>query len=163
MRQFRPACAGQQIARHAGGAMSGRAEVPGDIVAKLRALRLALPAAYEETAWAGTRWKIGRHNFAHVVAIDAGWPPAYAKAAGSRGPLVVVTFRVPASKLETARFTQGPYFKPVWWPDIAGMTIDADTDWHEIEMRVTDSYRTLAPKRLLNRSTDSRRRNPRSG
>jgi hypothetical protein len=129
--------------------MTRRAEVLEEIVAKLRSICLALPAAYEETAWAGTRWKIGRHNFAHVVAIDAGWPPAYARAAGSRGPLVVVTFRVPESKLETARFTQRPYFKPVWWPDIAGMAIDADTDWDEVGMRLTDSYRALAPKRLL--------------
>lgn len=129
--------------------MKDRAEVPEDIVARLRALCLALPAAYEETAWTGTRWKIGRHNFAHVVAIDAGWPPAYAKAAGSPGPLVVVTFRVPQSKLETAQFTRRPYFKPVWWPDIAGMAIDEDTDWGEVGMRLTDSYRALAPKRLL--------------
>ena len=129
--------------------MKDRAEVPEDIVARLRALCLALPAAYEETAWTGTRWKIGRHNFAHVVAIDAGWPPAYAKAAGSPGPLVVVTFRVPQSKLETAQFTRRPYFKPVWRPDIAGMAIDEDTDWGEVGMRLTDSYRALAPKRLL--------------
>ena len=61
----------------------------------------------------------------------------------------MVTFRVPESKLETARFTQHPYFKPVWWPDIAGMTIDADPDWDDVETRLTDSYRALAPKRLL--------------
>lgn len=129
--------------------MKERAQVPEEIVAKLRAICLALPAAYEESAWVGTRWKIGRHNFAHVVAIDAGWPPAYAKAAGLPGPLVVVTFRVPQSKLETAQFTRRPYFKPVWWPDIAGMAIDAGTDWDEVGMRLTDSYRALAPKRLL--------------
>lgn len=129
--------------------MKERAQVPEKIVTELRAICLALPAAYEETAWTGTRWKIGRHNFAHVVAIDAGWPPAYAKAAGSPGPLVVVTFRVPQSKLETAQFTRRPYFKPVWWPDIAGMAIDAGTDWDEVGMRLTNSYRALTPKRLL--------------
>lgn len=134
--------------------MKSRAQAPEEIVAGLRAICLKLPAAYEETAWAGTRWKIGRHNFAHVLAIDAGWPPAYAKAAGSSGPLVVVTFRVPASKLETARFTRRPYFKPVWWPDIAGMAIDADTDWDEVAMRLADSYRALAPKRLLKSIAD---------
>lgn len=134
--------------------MVDRAEVPPEIVARLRAICLALPAAYEESAWVGTRWKIGRHNFAHVVAIDAGWPPAYARAAGSRGPLLVVTFRVPESKLEMARFAQRPYFKPVWWPDIAGVVIDADTDWDEVETRLTDSYRALAPKSLLKSVVD---------
>lgn len=134
--------------------MKSRAQAPEEIVATLRAICLELPAAYEEPAWAGTRWKIGRHNFAHVLAIDAGWPPAYAKAAGSSGPLVVVTFRVPASKLETARFTRRPYFKPVWWPNIAGMAIDADTDWDEVAMRLADSYRALAPNRLLKSIAD---------
>ena len=48
-----------------------------------------LPEAYEEQAWVGTRWRVGTRTFAHVLAVDSGWPPAYARAAGSDGPLTV--------------------------------------------------------------------------
>ena len=61
---------------------SQRATVPRDVVAKLRLICLGLPDAYEESAWVGTRWCIRKKNFAHVLMIDAGWPPAYARLAG---------------------------------------------------------------------------------
>ena len=35
---------------------------------------LDLPEAYEEQAWAGTRWMVRKKNFAHVLMIDRGWP-----------------------------------------------------------------------------------------
>ena len=73
--------------------MIERPEVAPETVAALRAVCLALPEAYEEPAWVGTRWRIRTRTFAHVVVIDDGSPPAYARAAGSDGPLTVVTFR----------------------------------------------------------------------
>ena len=42
-----------------------------------------------------------------------------------------------------------PYFRPVWFPDIVGVRIDSSTDWDEITELVTDSYRRLAPARLV--------------
>jgi len=36
----------------------------------------------------------------------------------------------------------------VWWPDIAGMTIDAKSDWDEVADLLAGSYRLLAPKKL---------------
>jgi hypothetical protein len=62
-------------------------EVPREIVARLRSICLDLPEASEEPAWVGTRWSVRKNNFAHVLMIDAGWPPAYAKAAGASGPI----------------------------------------------------------------------------
>jgi hypothetical protein len=53
-------------------------------------------AVIEETAWVGTRWMVRKRNFAHVLKIEDGWPPAYARAAASDGPVVVMTFRVDA-------------------------------------------------------------------
>ncbi|MDR6843230.1 hypothetical protein [Pseudoxanthomonas sacheonensis] len=127
--------------------MTAHAAVPIAIVTRLRAICLELPEAYEERAWVGTRWMIRKKNFAHVLVIDSGWPPAYARAAKSEGPLTVLTFRSGA-RLEASRFSKAPFFKPVWWPDIAGLAIDAQTDWDEVADLLAGSYRLLAPKKL---------------
>lgn len=47
------------------------------------------------------------------------------------------------------RLRQRPYFKPLWRPDIAGVGLDADTDWDAVSARLLESHRLLAPKRLL--------------
>jgi len=128
--------------------VTGHPQVALDIAAKLRAICLGLPDAYEEAAWAGIRWRIRKHTFAHVLTIDAGWPPAYAQAAHHDGPLTVLTFRLPVVRLESPRFARAPFFKPVWFADIAGIALDGRTDWDEIEGLLTESYRVLAPKKL---------------
>ena len=56
--------------------MPDHAEVPLELVAQLRSRCLALPAAYEEQAWVGTRWRIRKKTFAHVLVVDSAWPPA---------------------------------------------------------------------------------------
>jgi hypothetical protein len=127
-----------------------RATVSESIVLRLRAICLELPDAYEEQGWVGTRWMIRKKNFAHVLVIDSGWPPAYARAANTEGPMTVLTFRSGA-RLQAPRFSKSPFFKPVWWPDIAGMAIDARTDWDEVSDLLAASYRLLAPKKLAAR------------
>ena len=42
-----------------------------------------------------------------------------------------------------------PFFAPVWRPGIIGLRIDSATDWDEVAELLTDSYCTLAPKRLV--------------
>jgi len=128
--------------------MAASSEIAGPILVRLRAVCLALPEVVEEAAWVGTRWMIRKKNFAHVVPIDHGWPPAYAEAADSDGPVVVLTFRSVGPELEVLSHAGHPYFKPVWFPDIVGLVLDDDTDWDEIAELVTDSYCVLAPKRL---------------
>jgi len=125
--------------------------VPPKILAKLRAICLALPGAYEEQAWVGTRWMIRKRNFAHVLEIDAGWPPAYARAAASEGPLVVLTFRA-SDMLRDALRDAGPrFFVPVWgtrWgTKVVGIKLGADVDWAEVETLLVESYGFLAPAR----------------
>jgi hypothetical protein len=127
--------------------VSAHATVSEPIVSRLRAICLEFPEAYEEQAWVGTRWMIRKKNFAHVLVIDSGWPPAYARAAKSQGPVTVLTFRSGA-RLDAPRFSKAPFFKPVWWPDIAGMAIGAETDWDEVSDLLAASYRLLAPKKL---------------
>ena len=127
--------------------MTDHPAVPLAVLTRLRTICLELPETHEEQAWVGTRWMIRKKNFAHVLVIASGWPPAYARAAESDGPITVLTFRSGA-RLEASRFSRAPYFKPVWWPDIAGVVIDAGTDWDEVADLITGSYRLLAPKKL---------------
>jgi len=65
--------------------MPEQTAVDAAVLAALRAICLALPEVEEQEAWVGTRWRIRTKTFAHVVAIDAGWPPAYVRRAASRG------------------------------------------------------------------------------
>ncbi len=129
--------------------MPDRPQVPSETVARIARICLALPAAYEEAAWTGTRWMVGKKNFAHVVRIEGGWPPAYVQAAGTRGPATVLTFRSPLSKKDAPELWQRPFFKPVWFDDIFGATLDERTDWKRIEELLIGSYAALAPKKLL--------------
>jgi hypothetical protein len=125
-----------------------RRGVPPDILSKLRLTCLELPGAKEQSAWTGTRWNIGTKNFAHVLMIDGGWPPAYARAAGTPGPACVLTFRLTREHCAAARFRRAPFFRPVWFPNIAGVTLTRHGDWDEIEALIKDSYRVLAPQQL---------------
>ena len=127
--------------------MNDHANLSHGIVNRLGAICLELPEARQEQAWVGTRWMIRKKNFAHVLTIDSGWPPAYARAAGSDGPITVLTFRSGA-RLDAPRFSRPPFFKTVWWPDIAGLFIDAGTDWDEVAGLIAESYCLLAPKQL---------------
>lgn len=128
--------------------MVDRSEVAPEIVGRLRAVCLALPEAFEEEAWVGTRWRIRTATFAHVLVIDGGWPPAYANAAGTDGPVTVLTFRAASSDVDALRAAGSPFFAPVWFDDIVGLGLAAGTDWDEVAELVTDSYCALAPKKL---------------
>ena len=128
-----------------------RDDISRDVLSRLRLVCLDLPEAIEEKAWAGIRWCVNRKNFAHVLMIDEGWPPAYAKAAATRGPACVVTFRLSSEHCAAARYCRPPFFRPVWFPNIAGTVIGARTDWDELDELIRDSYRVLAPKKLIAR------------
>jgi hypothetical protein len=123
-------------------------QVPPDILAKLQLTCLDLPEAYQEAAWVGTRWMVAKKNFAHVLMIAGGYPPAYARVAKTNGPACVLTFRTRGPAAENPRFGRPPFFLPGWWPDIAGVVLDEDSDWYEIAALLTRSYRALAPKKL---------------
>jgi hypothetical protein len=129
------------------GVASG-ADVPAEIVDRLRAVGLALPEAYEESAWAGTRWRVRGRTFAHVLSITAGWPPVYARAAGTEGPVPVLMFRSSGPELDVLRNTGRPFFAPPWRQDEVGMVLGEDTDWDDVTELVTESYCAQAPKRL---------------
>jgi predicted DNA-binding protein (MmcQ/YjbR family) len=123
-------------------------EVPEEIVSRLREICLRLPEAYEEQAWVGRRWRVRRKTFAHVLTVESGWPPAYARAARTDGPAVVLTFRASGLELDMFGNAGHPFFRPVWFPDIVGMILGSDVDWPELAELLTESYRVLAPRRL---------------
>ncbi|MDB5471123.1 MAG: hypothetical protein JWR84_2683 [Caulobacter sp.] len=131
--------------------MTGRPQPKPDIVSALRAICLGLPEAHEEPAWTGTRWRIGKQTFAHVVRIEDGWPPAYASAAGLPGPLTVLTFRSTIAGFDPLHYAQAPFFRPPWFADIVGLRLDAATDWDEVAGLIAASYRALVPQKLVAR------------
>ena len=128
--------------------MTALDDVPADVVDAIRSACLALPETYEERAWAGTRWRIRAKTFAHVLLIDHGWPPAYARAVGSDGPIVVLTFRTADPEFYELAPRGEPFFYPGWFRDLAGVAVGPATDWAEVSELVTESYCLLAPKKL---------------
>lgn len=122
-------------------------EVPDDILDELRSICLSLPDVVEEAAWVGTRWMIRQKNFAHVLAIEKGWPPAYARAANVTGTAFVLTFRSSTPVSSSVEYAEYPYFIPGWFGNIVGQIIDDDTDWDIVRSNISESYRILAPKR----------------
>jgi hypothetical protein len=114
----------------------------------VRAACTALPEVHEEDAWVGIRWRIRTRTFAHVLTIDDGRPPAYARASGTDGPAVVLMFRAGGDELTALRSGAAPFFSPPWRSDEVGMVLDARTDAREVAELVTESYCLLAPKRL---------------
>ena len=118
---------------------------------RLRSICLALPEAYEEAAWVGVRWRVRRDTFAHVLRLEDGWPPAYAKAAGQDGPATLLTFRSWDREFDPPEFSAPPFFRPVWFPNIVGLVLDGWEDWEALGKHVQVSYRVMAPRKLTDR------------
>lgn len=126
--------------------------MPAEILSKLRAICMALPDTYEERAWVGVRWLVRKRNFAHVLCIREGRPPAYARAAGSDGPLTVVTFRATPALRDVLRDAGPRFFVPAWgtlWgTKVVGIKLTRAIDHAELSELLSESYRLLAPRKL---------------
>ena len=124
------------------------ADVPATILRKARAICLALPDAYEEEAWTGTRWRVRKRTFAHVLAVDADAPPSLARIASVIGEGTMVVFRSAGPELVALRNSGPPFFYAGWGRDAIAMTLDRHTDWTEVAELLTESYCAMAPKKL---------------
>jgi len=132
------------------------ADVPHDVIAELRSICLGLPEAYEEQAWAGTRWRVRKRTFAHVLTIDGQSPPIYARAFAASGPTTVLTFRARGAELGALVGAGYPFYHPGWGRDAVGMVLGDQVDWDEVAELLTESYCVLAPKKLVERARTTR-------
>src|ERR671922_1836490 len=114
------------------------ADVPTDVIDRLRTVCLGLPETNEEQAWAGRRWVVRRRTFAHVLTVDS-----------EDGPTTVLTFRSEGAELEVLHATGHPFFRPGWGTNTVGMVLGDDVDWDEVAELLTESYCVLAPKKLV--------------
>lgn len=113
------------------------ADVPGQVLERLRAICRDLPEAYEEQAWTGRRWRIRNRTIAHVLTVDR-----------AEGPVTVLTFRSAPPELDALRHAGHPFFR-AGDGDTVGVVLDSVTDWAEIAELLADSYCLLAPKKLV--------------
>ena len=114
--------------------MSGPADVPPEILDRLRPICLGLPETYEEPAWIGTRWRIRGRTFAHVYTVEDGQ--------------CRLTFRSPGHEIDGLVAGGHPFAKADWGDNVIRMELDGDVDWAEVAELLTESYLLLAPKRL---------------
>ncbi len=109
---------------------------------RLRKLCLALPEAHEVEAWSEPTFRVRNKMFAMFASAGnhhgAGRPAVWCKAArGNQGLMV---------RHAPARFFVPPYVGPSGW---VGIYLDGDVDWPELADLLADSYRLIAPKRLV--------------
>jgi predicted DNA-binding protein (MmcQ/YjbR family) len=129
--------------------VSGPADVPAEILDRLRPVCLRFPQTYEEPAWMGTRWRIRTRTFAHVFTLDPDDHRLIARAAAAGGESTCgLTFRSPVGEIDALVSCGHPFFKPSWAPDVVGILLDDTTDWSEVRELLTESYCLLAPKKL---------------
>jgi hypothetical protein len=126
-----------------------RIEPDGEVVARIAATALALPAAYEEDAWTGVRWRVRGRTFAHVLVAQEGYQSSYRTATGIAVPTTVLTFRSEGEERLALERAGDPFYKLPWSPTAMGMVLEADTDWAEVAELVIESYRICAPQKLV--------------
>jgi predicted DNA-binding protein (MmcQ/YjbR family) len=116
--------------------------MPPSPLTRLRKLCLALPEAHEVEAWGEPTFRVRNKLFAMYAAADnhhgAGRPAVWCKAAPGNQSLMV--------RGAPGRFFVPPYVGPSGW---VGVWLDRDPDWAEVADLMRDSYRLIAPKKLL--------------
>jgi predicted DNA-binding protein (MmcQ/YjbR family) len=108
----------------------------------LRKLCLALPEAHEVEAWGEATFRVRNKMFAmHASASNhhgRGRPAVWLKAKPGMQELMV--------RADPDRYFVPPYVGKSGW---LGIWLDGEVEWHEVDNFVRDSYRLIAPKRLL--------------
>ena len=116
------------------------ADIPPAVLGRIRTICLALPEAAEKETWGHPTFRVADKIFASAGIEE-------------RDESRVVTMGMKAAPGEQkALLAAGhPYFYPKYvgskgW---IGIVIDRNTDWAEIAELVEDSYRAIAPRRLV--------------
>ena len=112
--------------------------VPATIVTRVRAACAHLPEVEEEHPYAAVRWRIRGRTLADLKSREA-----------DDQLITYVTFHA-RDELEDL-LAIGEPFHPGWGPGLVAMVLTDDdaTDWHEVRELLTESYRLLAPKKLV--------------
>lgn len=121
-------------------------EVAEEILDRIRTLCLALPEVtsrvdecrdpQRSSAWS---FDIRRRSFCLLVRTED----------SSGTPATVLVLRAETIEREALLATGHPFFEPFGGPDRIGVEITDNADWAEIRELLTESYRTLAPKKLI--------------
>ena len=114
--------------------MPERPLVPEEMVLRIGAIMARLPECVEESAWVGTRWRVGAATVAHVF--------------GGEDQRFRITFRGEPDEVVAFQHLGEPYFRASWGRNVIGLLLDDDTDWDELAELLTDSYCLQAPARL---------------
>jgi predicted DNA-binding protein (MmcQ/YjbR family) len=125
--------------------VSAPVEIPEDIVERVRTLCLALPevtvrvdVSLTSARSTAHSFDIRRRSFCLLVARE-----------GSAGKAVPMLFlRADPSEREALLSIGRPYFPSGAGRNRIVVVLSDGTDWEEIRELVTDSYRTVAPKKL---------------
>ncbi len=111
-------------------------------LARLRKICLALPEAHEVEAWGEPTFRVRNKMFATWASAEshhgAGRPSVWCKADFINQSLVVQS--------DASRYFVPPYVGVRGW---IGIHLDDSPDWSEVIALIEDSYRLVAPKRLL--------------
>ncbi len=109
---------------------------------RLRKLCLALPDAHEVEAWGEPTFRVRNKLFAMFAAPNnhhgGGRPAVWCKAAPGNQSIMV--------RAAPGRFFVPPYVGPSGW---VGIWLDRNPDWDEVADLLRDSYRLIAPKKLV--------------
>jgi hypothetical protein len=117
-------------------------------VARVGAICLGLPEAYEEDAWRGVRWRIRQRTFAHLARVDPDDGSVFSRSAPVSHAVDVITFRSSGAELEALARSGYPFYKPQWNPQVVGLALEPQVDWAEVAELLTESYLLLAPRKL---------------
>ena len=109
---------------------------------RLRKLCLALPEAHEVEAWSAPTFRVRNKLFAMYASPNdhhgAGRPAVWCKAAAGNQAIMV--------QAAPHRFFVPPYVGPSGW---VGVWLDRRVNWRELAGLIEDSYRLVAPRRLV--------------
>lgn len=111
-------------------------------IARLREICLALPEAHEVEAWGEPTFRVRNKVFAMYASAGthhgAGRPGVWCKASFGNQSLLVQS--------APSRYFVPPYVGVRGW---VGIFLDDGPDWPEVGALMEDSYRLVAPKRLV--------------
>jgi predicted DNA-binding protein (MmcQ/YjbR family) len=109
---------------------------------KLRKICLALPEAHEVEAWDEPTFRVRNKLFAMYAAANnhhgEGRQGVWCKAAPGNQQIMI--------QHAPKKFFVPPYVGPSGW---IGIFLDGEVDWPEVAELLADSYRLIAPKKLL--------------